>query len=67
MCCDHQSDSSVSCCCKPSGSDNLQKKNKFSQEVCFPSRSDQIELLKENKNRLQEQIKEIDDRLKDLE
>jgi len=67
MCCDHQSDSSVSCCCKPSGSDNLQKKNKFSQEVCFPSRSEQIELLKEHKNRLQEQIKEIDDRLKDLE
>lgn len=67
MCCDHPSDSSINCCCQTSGSDNMQKKHKFGQEVCFPSRNEQIELLKEHKNRLQEQIKEINDRLKDLE
>jgi hypothetical protein len=67
MCCDNHSDSSVNCCCQTSGNHNLHKRHKSSQEVCFPSRSEQIELLKENKNRLQEQIKEIDDRLKDLE
>ena len=64
---DHQSDSSTNCCCQTSGHHNMQKSHKFGQEVCFPSRSEQIKLLKENKNRLQEQIKEIDNKLKDLE
>ena len=67
MCCDNRSDGSVNCCCQTSGHHNMQEKHKFGQEACFPSRSEQIELLKENKNRLQEQIKEIDNRLKDLE
>ncbi|MCL6087931.1 MAG: DUF5320 domain-containing protein [Actinobacteria bacterium] len=67
MCCDNQSDSSVNYCCQTSGHHNLQKSHKFSQEIIFPSRSEQIELLKEHKEKLQEQIEEIDVRLKDLE
>ena len=67
MCCDNQSDNSTNCCCQTSGHHNFQKGHNFSKEVCFPSRSEQIELLKEHKKKLQEQIKEIDNRLKDLE
>ena len=67
MCCDNQSDSSVNCCCQPSGHHNSQKGHKFNQEIIFPSRSEQIELLKEHKKKLQEQINEIDGRIKDLE
>ena len=44
MCCDNQSNNSENCCCQPAGHLHMHKGHKHSQEIIFPSRSDQIEL-----------------------
>jgi hypothetical protein len=67
MCCDSRSDHSTNCCCQTSGHHGMSERHKFNQEVCFPSRSEPIEPLKEHKKKLLEQIKEIDEKIKDLE